>query len=89
VRDLGWLGVKNGALLSRMGGRFDVLLTADQNIFAQQNLTGLDLAIVIVPTTRRAALMMLVPILIGVLQTIRRGEHVTLSPDGSIAVQTF
>jgi hypothetical protein len=38
VRDEGWTSLSNGALLREAASRFDVLLTADQNLEFQQNL---------------------------------------------------
>ena len=40
VRHMGWHNVKNGELLRRADGQFDVLLTVDQNLEYQQNLKG-------------------------------------------------
>lgn len=45
VQDLGWGGIKNGDLLQRAEGDFDLFLTADQNIRYQQNLAGRRIAI--------------------------------------------
>lgn len=36
VQDMGWSGIKNGALLRLADGRFDALLTVDQGIEYQQ-----------------------------------------------------
>lgn len=49
--ELGWQGLENGALLdvAEQAG-FDVLLTCDQNVRYQQNLTGRRLAVVILST---------------------------------------
>ena len=44
----GWAGLGNGELLRRAAGQFDVLVTGDQNLEYQQNLRGLQLAIVVV-----------------------------------------
>jgi hypothetical protein len=44
----GWSGLGNGELLRRASGPFDVLVTGDQNLEYQQNLRGLQLAIVVV-----------------------------------------
>jgi hypothetical protein len=59
--ELAWLGLENGALLvaAEQAG-FDLLLTCDQNVRYQQNLTGRKLALVILssnhwPTLRRIA----------------------------------
>lgn len=43
-----WAGLRNGELLRRATGRFDVLVTGDQNLEYQQNLCTLALAIVVV-----------------------------------------
>ena len=40
-------GVKNGPLLRRAAQEFDVFLTVDHGVEYQQNLLGLDLAIVV------------------------------------------
>lgn len=57
VGNLGYAGVANGALLSRLEGAFDVLLTADKNLRYQQNLVGRSLAIVELPTNRLPILL--------------------------------
>jgi predicted nuclease of predicted toxin-antitoxin system len=45
VQDLGWGGIKNGDLLQRAEGEFDLFITSDQNIRYQQNLSGRRIAI--------------------------------------------
>ena len=47
ITDKGWSGIKNGPLLRRAAQEFDVFLTVDQGIEYQQNLLGLDLAIIV------------------------------------------
>ena len=37
IAKIGWAGVRNGRLLALAATKFDVLLTADQNIEYQQN----------------------------------------------------
>lgn len=48
----GWTGVQNGELISRIDGRFDVLILADKNLRYQQKLTGRKIALVELPTNR-------------------------------------
>jgi hypothetical protein len=48
---MGWSGVKNGPLLRRAAEEFDVFLTVDQGVEYQQNLVGLDLAIIVMVAT--------------------------------------
>jgi predicted nuclease of predicted toxin-antitoxin system len=45
VQDKGWGGIKNGDLLHRAEGEFDLFITSDQNIRYQQNLSGRRIAI--------------------------------------------
>jgi len=47
VTEMGWSGIKNGPLLRRAAQEFDIFLTVDQGVEYQQNLFGLDLAIVV------------------------------------------
>ena len=46
--------MKNGELLHRACGKFDVFVTADQNLAHQQNIASLPLAVVVLvaPTNR-------------------------------------
>src|SRR5256885_17062284 len=48
---LGWSSLANGDLLQQAEGQFDLLITTDQNLRYQQNLTGSKLAILVLPTT--------------------------------------
>ena len=45
VEQCGWVGIKNGKLLTLAQSQFDIFLTADQNIRYQQNLSGFEIAI--------------------------------------------
>jgi hypothetical protein len=47
VPERGWGGVKNGRLLRLAAPEFDALLTMDRGIEYQQNLTGLDLCLIV------------------------------------------
>lgn len=48
VQEAGWSGKDNGELLALADGVFDVLVTVDQKIRYQQNLTRRKIALVIV-----------------------------------------
>jgi hypothetical protein len=50
VEDEGWDTLSNGQLLQAAEQRFDVLVTCDQNIVAQQNLSLRQIAIVVIDT---------------------------------------
>lgn len=48
-----WKGTKNGKLLIRVKeANFDALLTCDKNMVYQQNMSQLELLIVVLPTQR-------------------------------------
>jgi hypothetical protein len=75
---MGWSGLSNGALMREAAGSLDAILTADQNIEFQQNLSELPLPVVVLvaPTNRIESLEPLVPELLGVLQTLGPRELV-------------
>jgi predicted nuclease of predicted toxin-antitoxin system len=72
VRDEGWASLSNGALLRQAASKYDVLLTADQNMEFQQNLATLPLAIVVMiaDSNRLESLEPLVFDLLEVLATL-------------------
>lgn len=47
VAQSGWTGLENGELLRVAAEKFDVFLTADQNIEHQQNVRTLPLAVIV------------------------------------------
>ncbi len=51
VQDQGWGGIKNGDLLQRAEGNFDLFITSDQNIRYQQNLAGRRISILELSTS--------------------------------------
>jgi hypothetical protein len=73
VQELGWTSLKNGELLRRAADRFDVLLTADQNLEYQQNLATLPVAVVVMVSgsNRLEALEPLVPSVLDLLKSLQ------------------
>ena len=49
--ELGWSSLANGDLLREADVQFDLIITTDQNLRYQQNLSGRRLAILVLPTT--------------------------------------
>ncbi len=47
VPEQGWAGQNNGALLWLAQTEFDVFLTIDQNLTSQQNVSQIDVAIIV------------------------------------------
>lgn len=52
VQEEGWGAFKNGELLRRAEGRFDVLLTADRRMQYQQTLASYRIGVVVIVTPR-------------------------------------
>lgn len=74
-------GLKNGRLLEAAEeGGFDVLITVDQNIPDQQNLSGRKIALVTLcaPANRLRDLALLVPAAASAMASIRPGDVVRI-----------
>ena len=78
VRDAGFGGAANGELLAQAEFRFDVPITIDKNIRYQQNLTGRDIAILILRAQSNdiGDLSPLVPEALAALRSIQPGQVV-------------
>jgi predicted nuclease of predicted toxin-antitoxin system len=78
VQKRGWGGLKNGELLRKASGEFQVLLTGDQNIEYQQNPARLPIAVIVLvaANNRIETLRPLVPRLLEALAAIRPGQLV-------------
>ena len=76
VQGAGWAGVKNGALLRVADGLFDALLTVDQGVQYQQNLTGFRIGVVIMvaPSNDLDDLRLLVPQVVEALAQLQPGQ---------------
>ena len=76
VQDMGWAGITNGALLRLADGQFDALLTVDQGIEYQQNLSGLRISVVVMraPSNDVDDLRPLLPDVGQALAKVRPGE---------------
>ena len=83
VQELGWAGITNGALIERAEGRFDVLVTSDQNLKYQQNLTGRQIAIIQLPTNAVPAVIRLEGELRVVLANIKAGQIIEIRLPGT------
>ena len=80
--EMGWAQLSNGELLNAAEAAFDVLITTDQNLRYQQNLTGRRLAILVLPTTSWPIIQAHVREVIAAVDELRAGEFRELSfPD--------
>ncbi len=76
VKDMGWKGKQNGDLLTLAENNFDILVTTDRNMSFQQNLTRLNISVVVLvaATNRLNDLRALVPSSLKLLPFLRKGE---------------
>lgn len=80
--EMGWAQLSNGELLNAAEEAFDVLITTDQNLRYQQNLSGRRLAILVLPTTSWPIIQAQVREVIAAVDELRAGEFRELSiPD--------
>jgi len=81
VKQLGWEQIKNGALLRLASTEFDAFLTVDKDLPHQQNVSGHDLAVIILRgrTTRLPDLRDLLPLILEALKNPRMGDFQILS----------
>jgi predicted nuclease of predicted toxin-antitoxin system len=82
VPRIGWAGLKNGKLLARARENFEVLITMDGSMSSQQNLSKLKIAIIALraPSNRLADTSPLMPKVLVLLQTLKLGKVVKVSP---------
>jgi hypothetical protein len=73
-----WGGTKNGALLSLAAAQFDVLLTADQNLEHQQDVSKYSIGVVVLAarSNRMEHLRPLVPRTLAAIDAVRAGQVV-------------
>ena len=83
VKQMGWRGITNGALLDLMAREFSVLVTTDKNLPFQQNLTKRQISAVILSTNEIPSIIELLPQIEEVIDTMSPGEFVQLELPGS------
>lgn len=80
VPQMGWAGIKNGALLTLAEQEFDVFITVDRNLSFQQNLPKFNIAVLVLhaSSNRLEDLKPLAPKILATLPTLTKGvaEHV-------------
>src|SRR5882672_7343798 len=83
VPEAGLAGVKNGALLRRASGSFDVFITVDANLRFQQNLAGISLGILVLRAISNdmSDLRPLIPAAVAALSLIEAGTVLEIGPD--------
>ena len=77
----GWSGLKNGELIAAAeAGEFEVLVTTDKNLRYQQNLTGRELAIVVLWTTSWPKIQQALPKVQSAVDGATKGSYVEVAP---------
>lgn len=76
VRQMGWKGKQNGALLALAAQHFEAFVTTDRNLSFQQNIKRFSLAVLVLtaPTNRLSDLRPVVPALLTALPMVKKGE---------------
>jgi predicted nuclease of predicted toxin-antitoxin system len=72
---IGWAGLKNGELLARANGQYDVFITMDGNFSFQQHLAASRIAVVVLKASsnRLADTRPLMPKVLELLPTLSPG----------------
>ncbi len=79
VRDRGWSGLKNSALLGEAEtAGFSILLTADRSLRHQQNIGALRIGVLVLPTSKLDALLARLAEIEAALPTVRPGTVIEL-----------
>ncbi len=76
VPEVGWASFKNGILLAAASGKFDVLVTTDQRLSYEHNVSTFAIAVVVLVAGRNKLefLLPLAPELRKVLEEVKPGE---------------
>ncbi|MET0556337.1 MAG: hypothetical protein ABW221_25075 [Vicinamibacteria bacterium] len=79
--EMGWANLSNGDLLGAAESEFDLLVTTDQSLRYQENLSGRRLAILVLATTSWPKIRSSVTALAEALRQVGPGEFRELSFD--------
>jgi predicted nuclease of predicted toxin-antitoxin system len=80
ARQMAWTSIKNGELLALASAYFDVFITVDRNLSFQQNVRGLQIAVIVLHarTNRLADLLPLVPNLLNAIASAKPGAIIAI-----------
>jgi len=72
----GWAELRNGDLLRAVeDAGFEIFITADKNVWHQQNLRGRRLAIIVLPTNTLSRLLPLFPVIADMVSRVQPGDY--------------
>ncbi|MBA2732919.1 MAG: hypothetical protein H0U54_08525 [Acidobacteria bacterium] len=76
----GWSSLKNGDLLARAeSDGFDALITTDQNLPYQQNLTGRKISVVVLLTTSWPRIKNHIALIVQAIDALQPGSYEEIS----------
>jgi len=80
VPEMGWAGIKNGALLGLAAPTFDVFVTIDNNLQYQQNLQTIQIVIIVLNAkdNKLETLRPLIPRVLSALETSQAGQIIEI-----------
>ena len=81
---MGWGKLKNGALLKAAEAASDALITTDQSLKYQQNLTGRKIAILVLPTNDWPVIRQHGEEIATTVTTLKPGDFVELVWPGTL-----
>lgn len=79
AHEMAWTDLDNGGLLKAAETHFDALITTDQNLRYQQNLSGRRLAILVLPTTSWPKIRDHEAQVVAAVNALRAGDVVELN----------
>ena len=76
VDEAGFKGLENGDLPKAASGKYEVLVTVDRNLPYQQNISGLDIAILVLAAKRNSYVRLkpLMPRALIALESLNAGD---------------
>jgi hypothetical protein len=79
AHECGWGQLENGNLLSAAEARgFEALITTDQNLRYQQNLSGRKIAIAVLSTTSWPRIRPAVPLVVAAIERLAPGAFIEI-----------
>ena len=78
--ELGWSNLRNGELLAMAEKSFDLLVTTDQQLKYQQNLSGRKLSVLVLMTTSWPRIQLRIPQILEAIDHISPGEYLEVVP---------
>lgn len=79
AHEKGWSNLKNGDLLTRAeADGFDALITTDQNLRYQQNLTRWKIRVVVLLTTNWPRIRTHVDVVVQAIESLKSGSYIEI-----------